>query len=158
MKCRLSTRLWTLFLLTAVLMVAPIEELSAQQDKVAAFKQSLAQNQKKLQQYQWIETTIVSLKGDEKSRIQKRCFYGPDGKVAKQQISAPAQQQSKGGVRGKVIEKKKEEMTDYMQQAIALIHQYVPPNPDRIQAAKDSGKLSVSPVSQGASGWISVTL
>lgn len=150
MKFKLSTRSWSLFLLGGFLLLTLVKELPAQQDKVAAFKQSLAENQKKLQQYQWIETTIVSLKGDEKSRVQKRCFYGPDGKVQKQQISAPAEQESKRGLRGRIIARKKEEMTDYMQDAVALIHQYVPPHPDRIQAAKDSGKLSLSPTGQGA--------
>jgi hypothetical protein len=33
-----------------------------------------------------------------------------------------------------------------MQQAVALIHQYVPPDSDRIQAAKDAGKLAFRPV------------
>ena len=62
---------------------------AAQQDKVAALKQSLAANQKQLKQYKWVETTVISMKGEEKSRIQKQCFYGPDGKVQKQQLSAP---------------------------------------------------------------------
>jgi hypothetical protein len=150
MKCKFSIRIWSLFLLPAVMMLPLIKQLAAQPDKVAAFKQSLAQNQKRLQQYQWIETTIVSLKGEEKSRIQKQCHYGPDGKVQKQQISAPPEQQSKGGLRGRIVAKKKEEMTDYMQQAVALVHQYVPPDSDRIQAAKDAGKLSFSPLGQGA--------
>ena len=150
MKYKLSTRLWTLSLLTALLILLPLKELSAQEDKVAAFKQSMAQNNKKLQQYQWTETTIISLKGEEKSRIQKRCSYGPDGKVQKQQISAPAPEQSKPGIRGKIIEKKKAEITDYMQRAIALIHEYVPPAPERVQAAQSSGKLSLTPMGQGA--------
>jgi hypothetical protein len=93
---------------------------------VAALKQSLAQNQKRLTQYQWIETTIVSMKGEEKSRVQKQCLYGPDGKVQKQEISAPAPQESQRGLRGRMIAKKKGEITDYMQQAVALIHQYGP--------------------------------
>ena len=55
----------------------------------------------------------------------------------------------KRGIRGKIIEKKKGEITDYMQRAIALIHQYVPPDPDRVQAAQSSGKLSLTPMGQG---------
>ena len=67
---------WHLWVLFAVLLL-PLEKLHAQQDRVAALKQSLAENQKRLQQYQWVETTIVSLKGEEKSRVQKLCSYGP---------------------------------------------------------------------------------
>jgi hypothetical protein len=129
----------------AILLLHPEGLMHAQQDKVAAFKQAMAENQKRLSQYQWIETTIVSMKGEEKSRTQKLCFYGPDGKVQKQQISAPAQQQSPGGLKGKAVAKKKEEITDYMKQAVALVHSYVPPDPGRVQIAKESGKITASP-------------
>ena len=129
----------------AILLLHPEGLLHAQQDKVAAFKQAMAENQKRLSQYQWIETTIVSMKGEEKSRTQKLCFYGPDGKVQKQQISAPAQQQSPGGLKGKAVAKKKEEITDYMKQAVALVHSYVPPDPGRVQIAKEAGKITASP-------------
>jgi len=136
---------WHLWLLFAVLLL-PLEKLPAQQDRVAALKQSLTENQKLLQKYQWTETTIVSLKGDEKSRIQKLCSYGPDGKVQKQQISAPPPQQPSGRrLKAKVVAKKKEELSDYMKKAVELVHQYVPPSPERIQAAKHTGKLSLTP-------------
>jgi len=140
-----------LCMLLAVLLL-PLAKLAAQQDKVAALKQSLSENQKRLRQYQWVETTIVSLKGEEKSRIQKQCSYGPDGKVQKIQISAPPQPPpSKGRVKGKIVEKKKAEMSDYMKQAVELVHQYVPPSPQNIQSAKDAGKVSVSPTTSGSS-------
>jgi hypothetical protein len=70
--------------------------VDAQQDKVAALKQSLAANATQQKQYKWVETTVISLKGEEKSRIQKQCFYGPDGKVQKQQLTAPPQQSTPG--------------------------------------------------------------
>jgi hypothetical protein len=139
--------------LSVLLLVAlgfPLADLQAQQDKVDALKQSLAQNQKRLAQYQWIETTVISMKGEEKSRIQKQCFYGPDGKVQKQQISASPQQESPGGLKGKIAAKKKGEITEYMQQAVALVHEYVPPDSQRVEAAKNSGKLAFSPIGPGA--------
>jgi len=137
-------------LVLATLLLFPPGMLQAQQDKIAAFKQALAQNQKRLGQYEWTETTIMKMKGEEKSRVQKHCFYGPDGKVQKQQISAPAQQQSPGGLKGKVVAKKKEEISEYMKQAVELVHSYVPPAAERIQAARDSDKLSFSPMGQSA--------
>jgi hypothetical protein len=149
MKIKLSVAL-LLRLVLAALLVFPPGMLQAQQDKIAAFKQALAQNQKRLGQYEWTETTIMKMKGEEKSRVQKHCFYGPDGKVQKQQISAPAQQQSPGGLKGKVAAKKKEEISEYMKQAVELVHSYVPPAAERIQAARDSDKLSFSPMGQSA--------
>jgi hypothetical protein len=41
------------------------------QEKVAALKQSLAQNQAALKQYRWTESTEISLKGEVKKREQK---------------------------------------------------------------------------------------
>lgn len=40
----------------------------------------------------------------------------------------------------RVVAKKTDEMTDYMQRAVELIHRYVPPEPEMIQFAKDNGK------------------
>jgi hypothetical protein len=124
--------------------------------RVAALKQSLAASQKQLRQYEWIETTIISLKGEEKARKQNRCYYGADGKVQKVALGAPAPkpQPAPPGKRGgrlkeKIVENKKEDITDYMEQAAALIHKYVPPDPDLVQKAKDGGKLAIKPIDAG---------
>jgi hypothetical protein len=127
------------------------------QDQVAAVKQSLQEGMAKIRQYEWVETTIISLKGEEKARKQNRCYYGADGKVQKislDQPAAPEQAQGGGGRRGgrlkeKVVAKKKDEMQDYMERASALIHTYVPPDPARIQAAKDAGRIAVEPQAGG---------
>jgi len=149
MKVRQIVSSWLRMMLAALLLLPP-GFLQAQQDKIAAFKQALAQNKSRLAQYEWTETTIISLKGEEKSRIQKHCFYGPDGKIQKQQVSAPPQQKSPGGLKGKIAANKKEEITEYMQKAAELIHGYVPPDAERVQGARDSGKLSFSPMGQSA--------
>jgi hypothetical protein len=114
-------------------------------ERVAALKQSLAQSQATLQQYEWIETTAVSLKGEEKSRKQNRCYHGADGGVQKVPVAAPPPPDKKRGLRGKIAENKKEELSDYMEQAVTTVKLYVPPSPDRIQAAKDAGRVSFTP-------------
>lgn len=116
------------------------------QEQVAALKLSLAASQAELRQYEWIETIIVRLKGEEKARIQNRCYYGADGQLQKVQVSAPPPQQKKRGLRGAIAESKKEEMTDYMHSAVDLVKHYVPPDQGRIQAAKDAGKVTVQPI------------
>ena len=60
------------------------------QEKLAAVKQSMAQNQTSLRQYTWTETTQISLKGEVKKTEQKQCLYGNDGKVQKTPIASPA--------------------------------------------------------------------
>ena len=125
----------------------------APEDRSAAIKEALAKNQAALRQYTWIETTTISLKGEVKKKEQKQCSYGPDGKVQKVPIpgqAAPQQAQQKGGGRGgrlkeEIVENKVEELTEYMDQAAALVHQYVPPDPQKIQAAQGAGNVSVQP-------------
>jgi len=123
---------------------------------VASLKQNLAESQKRLRQYEWIETTAISLKGEEKSRKQQRVYYGADGKLTKTPIgAAPAPQPPQpsgrrgGRLKEKVIENKKDEMQEYMERAVALIHKYVPPDAALIQKAKDAGRLQVQPAQDG---------
>jgi hypothetical protein len=128
-----------------------------QPDHVAALKQNLQQGLGLARKYEWVETTIISLKGEEKARKQNRCYYGADGKVQKVSLDQPAQAQSEGGGRGgrggrlkkQVVENKKDDMKEYMEKAVGLIHQYVPPNPQQIQAAKEAGRVAVNPQAGG---------
>ena len=136
----------------------PAPAAGGPQDHVAALKQSLQQGMAAIRRYQWVETTSISLKGEEKSRKQQTCHYGADGKLQKTPIGQPAAQpQAQGGsgrggrgrLKAQIVEKKKDEMKDYMEKAAALIHQYVPPNPQQIQAAKDAGRIAVNPQAGG---------
>jgi hypothetical protein len=116
---------------------------------VAGLKQNLAESQKRLRQYEWIETTAISLKGEEKSRKQQRVYYGADGTLTKLPTGpaaapAPPQPSGRGGrLKERIVENKKDEMQDYMERAVALIHKYVPPNGALIQKAKDAGWMQV---------------
>jgi hypothetical protein len=118
-------------------------------ERVAALKATLEAGQIILKQYEWIETTTVSLKGEEKSRKQERCYYGADGGVAKVPLTASPETARKRGLRGRIAENKKEELTDYMKSAVSLVKTYVPPNPTKIQAAKDAGKVSIDLLEPG---------
>ena len=127
-------------------------------DHVTAIKQSLQTSAAALRQYQWVETTAVSIKGEDKSRTQNTCYYGADGKVQKTPIAAAPAEDSKKkrGLRGKIVENKKEEISDAAKEAVALVKQYVPPDPARIQAAKDAGRLSIIP--PDAKGMVAVVI
>jgi hypothetical protein len=125
-------------------------------DHVSALKQSLQQGKTLIRNYEWIETTIISMKGEEKSRKQNRCYYGADGKVQKVPVEQAAQAAGDGGdggrpgrrgarVKAKIVENKKEEISEYMQRAVGLVHRYVPPDPEQIQAAKAAGRVAATP-------------
>ena len=117
-------------------------------ERVAALKESLAKSAANLKQYEWIETTTISLKGEQKSSKQNRVYYGADGKKQEVPIAATPTKEAHG-LRGKIAENKKEELSDYMKQAVALLKSYVPPDPAKIQAAKDAGKVSITPLEPG---------
>lgn len=142
---RLLARL--LWLAVMVLPVAAQQPSAA--ERAALLKANLAASQAVLRQYEWVETTVVSLKGDEKSRKQQKCYYGADGQLQKIDLSESPEPEKRRGLRGRIAERKKEELTDTMKSAVALVKTYVPPDPARIQAAKDSGKMSLEVVEPG---------
>ena len=125
------------------------------QDRVAALKQWLGQSKAQLKQYQWIETTVISLKGEEKSSKEEQCYYDVDGTVQKVPLTAPPEEKEKRGLRGKIVEHKKEEISDSMKAAVALVKTYVPPSAEKIQACKDAGNLSITPLPGGNSVQLS---
>jgi len=164
----------TLLALTALPIQAQAQSDAAgsaadKQQKVAAIKESLAKNQVALKQYTWTETTKISLKGEVKKQEQKQCQYGPDGKVQKTPIAGDAasqsnEQDSSGGGRRKkggalkkeIVEKKVGELKDYMQKVGALVHDYVPPDPQKIQAAQAAGNVSIQPPSSDGTATVTI--
>jgi hypothetical protein len=113
------------------------------QQKLMALKQSAAENKQRLHQYQWVETQQITLKGEQKPERVNQCSYGPNGQVQKIPMGAQPQQPEKKGIRGRVIEKKTDEMKEYMQQVQSLLSMYVPPNPQLIQQAMQNHNVSI---------------
>ncbi len=140
----------TLRIITCSIAVAFALPLAAQspelQQKLAAVKQSMAQNKLQLQKYQWTETTQVTLKGDPKPPTQNLCQYGPNGQVQKALISPPPPPPSGGRLKQRVIANKKAEMQDYMGDVKSLLSLYVPPDPQKMQLAYAAGNVSLNPV------------
>jgi hypothetical protein len=122
------------------------------QQKAAAAKEAAARNQQALRSYSWIAKTELSFKGEVKNTKLESCQYGPDGKVVKTEISDPPSppEERKSGRRGgrlkeKIVAKKTGEMKKELEDSAALVQSYIPPTPDKIQAAIAAGKLSISP-------------
>jgi len=132
-------------LLSLLVTVAAFGQKSDLQQRFAAVQQAIAENKQNLQQYQWIETTQLTLKEDAKPPTQSLCRYGPDGQVQKTPIGPPPEEPSGGRVKEKIIAKKKEETKDYMGDVKALLSRYVPPDPQKMQQAYQAGKVSLNP-------------
>ena len=138
------------YLTQVALLILPVSLALAQQptaqERVLALKASMAASEAILKQYEWVETTTISVKGAQKSQQLQRCYYGADGKLQKIPLTTPPPTEKKRGLRGLIAEKRNEEMTDYMKSAVALVKEYVPPQQVLIQKAKDAGKVSVTPL------------
>jgi hypothetical protein len=141
----ISKRLMILGALMLATTVPAFSQNSDLQQKLAAVKQSAAENKQKLHQYQWVETTQLTLKGDAKPPSQKLCQYGPDGQVQKSPMGPPPEQPSGGRMKQRIIEKKKEEMQEYMEDVKGLLAMYVPPDPQKMEQAFQAGKVSLNP-------------
>jgi hypothetical protein len=130
-------------MLRRILTISALAAASFAQDlpqRVAEVKQSIAENQARLRQYTWTETTEISLKGDEKKRTQSDCVYGPDGKVHKTPIGTPPPPKKQRGLKGKIVANKIDEMKEYMDRVTSLVRRYLPPDPKAMQTAYQSGK------------------
>jgi hypothetical protein len=104
-----------MMIIGAVALVATVPALPQNpglQEKLAAVKQSIAENKQKPRQYQWTETTQLTLKGDAKPPTKNSCLYGPDGQVQKTPIGPPPEQPSGGRMKQRIVAKKTGEMKD----------------------------------------------
>jgi len=132
----------------------------AGEDRAAALKQALAKNKAALRQYTWVETTVITLKGEEKKEERKQCQYAADGTVTKTPMpgaAQPEQQQEKqsrrrggGAVKKAIVSNKIDDMKEYMARVKALVQEYVPPDPQKIQAVQAAGNMKMEPSGGGA--------
>jgi hypothetical protein len=112
-------------------------------------KKNLATSMQQLKNYEWLETTEVYYKGEKKSSSQSQCYYSVDGKLTKVPTGANEQDKQARGLRGRIVENKKEEMTDYAEACVKKIQQYLPPDGSKLQAAFAAGKTNIQVLSPG---------
>ena len=140
-------------LFSAMLLFACTSGLFAQadmQETIAMIKKNLTDSKEKIKQYEWLETTTTFYKGEDKNVKQNQCYYAVDGKLTKVATGATtADAKTPGGLRGKVVANKKEEMADYIKAAITKIHTYLPPDADKIQQIYAAGKASIQVLQPG---------
>jgi hypothetical protein len=147
----------------AIAIVAGASVASAQnpelQPKVAEVKEAMAANKQALAQYTWQEQVTVSLKGEQKKQEHFQVRLGPDGKPQKQSLDAPQEPAAPSGGRVKqhVVEKKKDEYKEYVDQIKDLVQQYVPPEKDMIEQAAQKGNIALGPAG-GAPGQYRLVL
>jgi hypothetical protein len=109
-------------------------------------------------QYTWVEQVTISLKGEQKKQEHFQVRLGPDGKPQKTSLDPPpAPPEHEGRLKKHIVEKKKEEYKEYADQIKALIQQYVPPEKDLIEQAREKGNIMMGPAA-GAPGQYRLVL
>ena len=127
--------------------------LSAQVDMkttVDMIKANLVSSKENMKSLEWVETVTTFYKGEQKSKKQNMCYYSLDGKLTKVETGAsdPAAK-TPGGLRGKAVEKKKGDITDYMNAAVDKIESYLPPDPNKVQSVYAGGKVTIGILEPG---------
>ncbi len=112
---------------------------------MAQIKQNLEASMQNLKGYEWLETTTIYKDNEAKSKSQNQCYYDVNNKLVKVPTAASSggDEKQARGLRGKIVENKKEEMSAFVKQCIAKVHEYLPPNPAKLQTTYASGKTSV---------------
>ena len=139
----------------SVVLPVRAEEPSAT-ERIVALKTHLAESQAVLRQYEWLETTIVSVDRMEKSCSQQRVSHDADGTVRKVPVEVPVPQNNMRGVCEKGSAPKNQEMTRYMQDAVLLVHQYIPLNPNGLKAVNDDGTLTFAVTEPAIRGRLTI--
>lgn len=111
------------------------------------FAENMAENSKKLKQYTYLQKTEVFLKGEARSTKVDQVHYDSSGeKVVVPVSSTPSAEGQQGGgggrLRQRIVEKKKDEMKEYVERLVGLMGQYLPPNGDRMKAAMPRAQIT----------------
>jgi len=118
-------------------------------ETIGMIKTNLANSKQLVKKYAWIETTTTYIKGELKNTKQNPCYYSVDGKLTKVATGATDQAKTPGGIRGKIIANKKEDMADYIAKAVDKIQTYLPPDGKKLQQVYAGGTLAVQILDPG---------
>ena len=106
--------------------------------------EKMAENGKKLKQYNYLQKTEIFFKGDLRTTKVARVHYDSvtGEKISEPMETAAAETQPDTGrrrvlgqIKERKIEEKKDEMKEYIERLTGLMSQYLPPNSDRVKAA-----------------------
>jgi hypothetical protein len=125
------------------------EAQQAAQGQFALLREAVANNQAALKEYSWTEQANAFLKGELKKTTVYQCQYGPSGEVERVPMGGSPPPPERRGVRGRVVERKSEELESYMREAGTLMKLYVPPKPGRLDAGFHAGDMSIGQLGPG---------
>jgi hypothetical protein len=113
------------------------------QQKVQAIQNASRENQQRLQVYQWIETTTVTVNGNPMAPQPSICRYTSDGTVSKTPLGpqSPAPTPKGGPLKRHVEEKKIEEAQESLAEIRNLVASYLPLEQGSLQRAYQTNRV-----------------
>ena len=103
----------------------------------------IAANSQSLRQYTYLQTTEVILKGEVKNTRKAQVHYDSTGQKVSVPLDSAEPAPTEGrGLKARIVEKKKDEMKEYVERLVGLMGQYLPPNPDKIKAALSTAQIT----------------
>jgi len=114
------------------------------QRQLAGLQAVVTSNHAKLQNYQWTETATVLVAGEANSEQKSLCRYGRGGKVRKTLAIDPndfSQQHQHGGLHSRAVQTNAAEIRDYVARLETLIGDYLPLNPEKMQAVNAANAI-----------------
>ena len=107
--------------------------------EVSMVREAVARSNEGLRQYLWVEETVVTVKGKEKSSTSLLCKYDSFGALQKVPVSAEEAAKGASAISKRPMVRKKAEGEDYIERAISMIASYVPPKPDHMDTLLRAG-------------------
>jgi hypothetical protein len=110
--------------------------------EAAAVRSEVARSMAALRHYTWTEQTQVLVKGDVKSTTNLNCRYDENGQLLRAPIGEGQDKKEPSGISKRAMVRKKAEKQDYIERAVSMIQEYVPPKPEQISYLLQNGGAS----------------
>jgi hypothetical protein len=137
------------FLVSLLCFSVTIPLFSEESNLKEQFALAQKENADAILHYTWKSRTELKVKGEVKKVKLEQVQHEPDGKLQKIPLeeSQPQEQQQQGGRRGgrlkqKVVENKKEEFADLMQQLVIVAQSYAHIPKEKMQAFLNNAQIS----------------
>ena len=119
--------------------------------EVAAVRAEVARSIDALRQYTWTEQTEVLVKGEVKSSSAANCRYSRSGELLKSPVETGPEKKDPSAISKRPVVRKAADMQDYIERAVSLIYNYVPPKPEQFDYVLQNGCASLGQSRTGTS-------
>jgi hypothetical protein len=117
--------------------------------EVAAVKAEVDRNRVALRDYSWVEHTEVLKKGDLQASTESLCRYDSSGALTKQPTGVGKEQKEASSISKRHRVRKKADMQDYVERAVGMINNYIPPKPELLLVVLEDNNASVTKLDAG---------